>query len=282
MWMIHALNMLTVCLLILVTIHLSNSPQVLLFQNIKEEYSESDPVVHNMTTETNQVNINLPGGGFVFRAKVGVEINADKDVEKLIVDFTDSSIEIKHRLINTGVEIVNISCGRGEQTPQHFPMIITWGVKEFRGTEDVLILPGEMEMESGRKIIILLAEVKEDTNREDVLETLCLRGITKWLEVCDLTILQDSRNLIRKLLRDLSRATEGMVTLVTGPSVKDIANSPSMLVLAKAIVEQFNIMSFNMCNNLFMLVEYDTMKIISAIDQDCCLIIKVLTMCSYK
>ena len=83
MWMIHALNMLIVCLLILVTIHLSNSPQVLLFQNIKEEYSESDPVVHNMTTETNQVNINLPGGGFVFRAKVGVEINADKDVEKL-------------------------------------------------------------------------------------------------------------------------------------------------------------------------------------------------------
>ena len=161
-------------------------------------------------------------------------------------------------------------------------LTITWRVRDFRGTEDVLILPGELEMESRKKIIVLLAEVKEDKERDDVLETLCLRGITKWLGSCDLTILQDSRNLIRKLLRDLSRATEGMVTLVTGPSVKDIANSPSMLVLAKAIVEQFNIMSFNMCNNLFMLVEYDTMKIISAINQDCCLIITVLTMCSYK
>ena len=156
------------------------------------------------------------------------------------MDYTNSTIEIKHRLINTGVEIVNISCGRGGQTPQHFPLTITWRVRDFRGTEDVLILPGELEMESRKKIIVLLAEVKEDKERDDVLETLCLRGITKWMGSCDLTILQDSRNLIRKLLRDLSRATEGMVTLVTGPSVKDISNSPSMLALAKAIVEQFN------------------------------------------
>ena len=282
MWLKHALNMVTMCLVTLVTFHLSYTPQALHSSNKLEEQTKNDTVIDIMTTGTNQLNINLPGGGFVFRAKMGVEISPSHEVEKLILENTDSTIEIKHRLINTGVEIVNINCGRGEQTPQHFPLIITWGIKDFRGSEDILIIPGEIETESGKKIVILTAEVKEGKDREDVLETLCQRGITKWLEVCDLVILQDSSNLIRKLLRDLSRATEGMVTLVTGPSVKDIENSPSMLVLARTVAEQFNLVSFNMCSNLFMLAEYDVMKIISAIDQDCCLIITVLTMCSYK
>ena len=264
-----------------VTAHQLLSPQSISSPNKNWRGEEIVDSV-TMTTNTNTPSISLPGGGFIFKSKVTVEITANMDVEKLEVEENNDVFEIKHKKANEGVEVVNICNGRGDQTPQHFPLIITWGLKDFRGSEDILIIPGELEVEAGKKILILIAEVKEGKNREEVLESLCLKGITRWLEVCDMVLLQDERNLSRRLLRDLSRAAEGMVTLVTGPSVKDINNSPSMMVLAKAIAEQFNIVSYNMCSNLFMLMKFETMKVLSAVNQDCCLIITVLTMCSYK
>ena len=152
----------------------------------------------------------------------------------------------------------------------------------MKSEEDILISVGEGELDEGKAMMFLIAEVKDKVENNEVLNTLSQRGIVKWLEVCDMVILQDDKNFPRKLFRDLSRAAEGMVTAVTGPSVKDLTNTPSMLVLAKTIVEQFNIVSLSMCCNLFMRYKYDTMRIVTAIDQDCCLIVTVLTMCSYK
>ena len=230
---------------------------------------------------TSDIKTTLPGGGFVFRSKLSLEITANDSIEKLRVEEVGGIYEVKHPKKNKGVEVINFNNGKGDQTPHHFPVIIVWEAEEFQGSEDILILPGEVTIGGGRKILFLVAKTKE-TNREEVMETLCQRGITRWLEVCDMVLVNEKMNFTRKLFRDLSKAAEGMVTLVTGPSVKDINNEPSMLVLAKTISDQFNIMSYNMCSNLFMLHKYDDMKILTMIDQDCCLVITVLTMCSYK
>ena len=137
-------------------------------------------------------------------------------------------------------------------------------------------------MNSGAKIMFLIAEVKKGASREGVLETLSSQEVLNWLELCDHVILQEENNKIRKLFRDLSRAAEGMVTEVCGPSVKDVNASSSMLALARTITEQYDLLNIGMCSNLLVLYAYDTMKILTIIDQDCCLIITVLTMCSYK
>ena len=82
------------------------------------------------------------------------------------MEFSICGFEIKHKKSNIGVEVVNINNGKGNQTPQHFPIIITWGLKDFRGSEDILILLGEMEVETGKKILILVAEIREGKKRD--------------------------------------------------------------------------------------------------------------------
>ena len=244
-------------------------------------------IIHYNSFNMNQVTntplqVSLPGGGFVFKSKLSLEISAGTEILKMIVEKDDPNYTIKCPKQNKGVEILNISTGRGTQTPHNFPIIMIWGARKMKSEEDILITVGEVELEDDKAMMFLVAEVKDTVENPDVLDTISQRGIAKWLEVCDMVILEDDRNFPRKLFRDLSRAAEGMVTAVTGPSVKDLTNTPSMLVLAKTIVEQFNIVSLSMCCNLFMRFKYDTMRIMTAIDQDCCLLVTVLTMCSYK
>ena len=248
---------------------------------VKSLYKTVHQSIHTASVKMSPHHVSLPGGGFVFKAKLSLEISAETEVEKLDVEY-DTILSIKHNRRNKGMEIINITNGKGDQTPQHFPLIIMWGSRTSKSKEDILVYTGEIDIDNDHSVMFLVAEVNERCNRDDTIDTIGQRGIVKWLEVCDMVILQDDNNFPRKLFRDLSRAAEGMVTLVTGPSVKDIVNSPSMLALAKTIVDQFNLVSFSMCCNLFMLFKYDVMKLVTSIDQDCCLFVTVLTMCSYK
>ena len=136
-------------------------------------------------------------------------------------------------------------------------------------------------MESGTLIRFLIAEVRKGVRKEDVLATLNDPEILKWLGICDLAIIED-KNEVRRQFRALSRAAEGMVTLVTGPSTRDLTSFPSKLSLARTITEQYTLLTNSNVSNLFVAYSYDTMKVMAILDTDCTLILTVLTMLSFK
>ena len=105
-------------------------------------------------------------------------------------------------------------------------------------------------MESGTLIRFLIAEVRKGVRKEDVLATLSDPEILKLLGICDLAIIED-KNEVRRQFRALSRAAKGMVTLVTGPSTRDLTSFPSKLSLARTITEQYTLLTNTNVSNLF-------------------------------
>ena len=237
------------------------------------------------TEELNMSSPILPGGGFMsMKAKLTVTISAMTRPKQLSVKFSQNMFEIKDSDTSNNIEIVSIANGKGPQIPEHIPIVMVWESKKrkLKMDEEMIIEPGVIEMLSGTKIMFLIAEVKEGVRREDVFDSLKSPEILKWLGVCDQSILQENENSARRLFHNLSRAAEGMVTEITGPNLSGANGNTTMLTLARSITEQHTIVDVNSCVNLFVTYGYNTMKMISVIDQDCYLILSVITMSACK
>ena len=225
----------------------------------------------------------LPGGGKVtLKGRVSVVVSAMNGYRKLAVIKNGDQLEIKSFNSGEAVEIYSIANGKGSHTLEHVSVTCVWGCDMgIKFDEEVILVPGEVEMESGTQIRFLIAEVRKGVRKEDVLATLSDPEVLKWLGICDLAVIED-KNVVRRQFRALSRAAEGMVTLVTGPSTRDLTSFPSKLTLARTIAEQYTLLTNSNVSNLFVAYSYDTMKVMAILDTDCTLILTVLTMLSFK
>ena len=120
----------------------------------------------NQTTNTPHI-ISLPGGGFLFKSKLTLEISAGAEVIKMKAEQVDTNYVMDYPTPNNGVEILNISNGRGDQTPQNFPIVVVWGSKAMKSSGDIFITPGEVDLEGGHAMIFLVAEVKTNVDKND-------------------------------------------------------------------------------------------------------------------
>ena len=180
----------------------------------------------------------LPGGGKVtLKGRVSVVISAMNRYRKLAVIKNGDHLEIKSFNTGEAVEIYSIANGKGSHTMEHVSVTCVWGCDMgIKFDDEVILVPGEVEMESGTLIRFLIAEVRKGVRKEDVLATLSDPEILKWLGICDLAIIEDN-NEIRRQFRALSRAA--------------LMSFSSKLSLARTITEQYTLLTNTNVSNLF-------------------------------
>ena len=180
----------------------------------------------------------LPGGGKVtLKGRVSVVVSAMNRYRKLAVIKTGDQLEIKSFNSGEAVEIYSIANGKGSHTLEHVSVTCVWGCDMgIKFDDEVILVPGEVEMESGTLIRFLIAEVRKGVRKEDVLATLSDPEILKWLGICDLAIIEDN-NEIRRQFRALSRAA--------------LTSFSSKLSLARTITEQYTLLTNTNVSNLF-------------------------------